>query len=40
MDKKLHPLDLKNAVAKEINFLLKNFRENKELHILHKKAYG
>ena len=40
MNKKLHPLDLKNAVAKEINILLKNFRENKELHILHKKAYG
>lgn len=40
MNKKLHPLDLKNAIAKEINILLKNFRENKELHILHKKAYG
>jgi len=40
MNKKLHPLDLKNAVAKEINTLLKNFRENKELNVLHKKAYG
>jgi len=40
INKKLHPLDLKNAVAKEINILLKNFRENKELYVLHKKAYG
>src|SRR3989344_6040508 len=38
INKKLHPLDLKNAVAKEINILLKNFRENKELYVLHKKA--
>ena|SRR3989344_2628043 len=37
--KKLHPLDLKNAVAREINILLKPFRENKELNILYKKAY-
>ena len=40
MNKKLHPLDLKNTVAKEINILLKSFRENKELHTLYKKAYG
>ena len=39
VDKKLHPSDLKNAVAVEINELLKNFRGNKELHILYKKAY-
>ena len=38
--KKLHPLDLKNAVAKELNLLLKNFRDDKELLNLHKKAYG
>jgi tyrosyl-tRNA synthetase len=28
--KKLHPLDLKNAVAKEINILLETFRKDKE----------
>jgi len=38
--KKLHPLDLKNAVAKELNLLLKKFRDDKELLNLHKKAYG
>lgn len=38
--KKLHPLDLKNSVAKEINNLLKNFRDSKELHKLHLDAYG
>ncbi|MDI6738169.1 MAG: tyrosine--tRNA ligase, partial [Nanoarchaeota archaeon] len=38
--KKLHPLDLKNAVAKEINNLLKNFRDSKEIHRLHLEAYG
>ncbi len=38
--KKLHPLDLKNAVAKEINALLKNFRDSKEIHKLHLDAYG
>ncbi len=37
--KKIHPLDLKNSVAREINFILKNFRENKKLHELHSKAY-
>ncbi|MBS3135090.1 tyrosine--tRNA ligase [Candidatus Woesearchaeota archaeon] len=40
MNKKLHPLDLKNAVAKEIVLLLKHFRDNKELQTLHEKAYG
>lgn len=39
-DKKLHPLDLKNAVAKEINVLLNNFRKDEKLHKLHKLAYG
>ena len=39
IEKKLHPLDLKNAVAKEINLLLENFRKNKKLHELHKNAY-
>ena len=38
--KELHPLDLKNAVAKEINVLLKVFRENKEkLDQLAKQGY-
>jgi tyrosyl-tRNA synthetase len=40
LNKKLHPLDLKNAVSKEINNLLKGFRENKKLIELHKKAYN
>jgi len=39
IDKKLHPLDLKNAIAIEINTLLKNFREDKTIHQLHKEAY-
>ena len=40
ISKKLHPLDLKKAVAKEINFLLKEIRKNKEiLEKLSKKAY-
>ena len=40
LDKKLHPLDLKNAVAKEINVLLKVFRKNSaELLKLAKDAY-
>ncbi|MDD4878440.1 MAG: tyrosine--tRNA ligase [Candidatus Nanoarchaeia archaeon] len=38
-EKKLHPLDLKNAVAKEINNLLKNFRDSKEIQKLHTDAY-
>ena len=36
---RIHPLDLKNAVAKEINFLLKKFREDKEIRRLHREAY-
>jgi len=39
VDKKLHPMDLKNALAKEIIILLKNFREDKIIHKLHKEAY-
>lgn len=39
-EKKLHPLDLKNALADELNTLLKNFREDKKLKELHKEAYG
>ena len=38
--KELHPLDLKNAVAKEINNLLEPFRkEQKEIEKLAKEAY-
>jgi tyrosyl-tRNA synthetase len=40
VSKKLHPLDLKNAVAKEIVNLLKPFRENKKLNSLWKEAYA
>lgn len=40
VEKKVHPLDLKNALAKEINALLVNFREDKALHALHEAAYG
>ncbi len=40
VSKKLHPLDLKNAVAKEIITLLKPFRESKKLNNLHEEAYG
>ncbi len=40
MNKKLHPLDLKKAVAKEINELLKIFRKNNQkLEKRAKKAY-
>jgi tyrosyl-tRNA synthetase len=39
ISKKLHPLDLKNAVATEINKLLEKFQANKELRKLHKTAY-
>lgn len=40
IEKKLHPLDLKKAVAKEINLLLKEFRKDKELIKAHKIAYS
>jgi len=39
ISKKLHPLDLKNAVAKEVVELLKPFRESKKLVKLHEDAY-
>jgi tyrosyl-tRNA synthetase len=37
--KELHPMDLKNGVASELNKLLINFSDNKELSKLHKEAY-
>jgi len=37
--KKLHPLDLKNAVAKDLINLLSTFRKDKELVKLHGEAY-
>lgn len=41
IDKKLHPLDLKNALAKEINSLLEPIRKNKsKLQRLYKEAYS
>lgn len=39
IEKKLHPLDLKNAVASEINKLLIQFQNNQELKKIHKIAY-
>ncbi len=39
-EKKLHPLDLKNSIAEEINEFLEIFRKNKkELEKLRKQAY-
>jgi tyrosyl-tRNA synthetase len=38
-EKKIHPLDLKNSVAREINILLENFRKDRKIKELHKKAY-
>ncbi len=40
LEKKVHPLDIKVGVAKEINILLKNFRENKKLKEFHSLAYN
>jgi len=37
--KRLHPLDLKNAVALEINRILDPIRQDKLIHKLHKEAY-
>jgi len=37
--KKLHPLDLKNAVSKELVKFLKVFRDDKKLNELYKEAY-
>lgn len=39
IDKKLHPLDLKNAVAKEISKLLETIQKDKKTFELAKKAY-
>lgn len=39
IEKKLHPMDLKIAIAKEINLLLIKFREDKKVHELHSLAY-
>ena len=38
--KDLHPMDLKAAIAQEINDILDNFRNNKELVKLYKLAYA
>jgi tyrosyl-tRNA synthetase len=40
IEKKLHPLDLKNAVTKEIISLLKPFRDSKKLKKLYEEAYS
>ena len=41
IEKKIHPQDLKNAVAKEVNLLLKLFRDNKpRLEKLSREAYS
>ncbi len=40
VEKKLHPLDLKNMVAREIIELLEKFRKSKKLKRLYKEAYG
>ncbi|MBS3077093.1 tyrosine--tRNA ligase [Candidatus Pacearchaeota archaeon] len=39
IEKKLHPMDLKAALAKELNLLLKPIRENEKLKKFHKDAY-
>ena len=39
LEKKVHPMDVKNGVAKEINVLLENFRKNEKLKKLHFLAY-
>ena len=40
VNKKIHPLDIKNALAKEINSLIEPIRKNKKLQKMHKEAYG
>ena len=41
IDKKLHPLDVKNALTQELNTLLAPIRKHhKELLALHEKAYS
>ena len=39
-NKKLHPLDLKLALAEEINKLLKTIQKDKKAYELRKRAYG
>jgi tyrosyl-tRNA synthetase len=40
VEKRLHPLDLKNSLSKEIIDLLKPFRDSKKLKKLYSEAYG
>jgi tyrosyl-tRNA synthetase len=40
VEKKLHPLDLKNAVAKEINLILEKIRDDKKIRKLYDEAYS
>jgi len=40
IEKKLHPMDLKNALSKELNILLKPIRENTKLRKLYEQAYS
>jgi tyrosyl-tRNA synthetase len=40
VSKKLHPMDLKNGVAAEINRFLENFRKSGKLRKLWEEAYG
>ena len=39
LNKKIHPLDVKNSLSQEINKILFNFRNSQELLDLHKRAY-
>lgn len=39
VEKKVHPLDLKNTIAKEINLLLNGLRKEKKLFKLYEDAY-
>jgi len=38
--KKVHPLDVKNSLAREINKLLSLFRKDKKIHELYRVAYS
>lgn len=40
VEKKLHPMDLKKAIAREINVMLKPLRENSKLKKLYDLAYN
>ncbi len=37
--KKIHPLDVKNTTAKEINYILRRIQKNKKLFKLYEEAY-